>query len=90
MSRLFELSNDQIEVLTDKVYDFCKSKDGSEFRLNERLNKFYPHDIGSVVAFLLNYVVLQPGEALVLAANEPHAYLQGVCIEAMATSDNVV
>lgn len=25
-----------------------------------------------------------------LAANEPHAYLKGDCIECMATSDNVV
>lgn len=25
-----------------------------------------------------------------LAANEPHAYLSGDCIECMATSDNVV
>ncbi|KAE8695259.1 Mannose-6-phosphate isomerase 1 [Hibiscus syriacus] len=31
----------------------------------------------------------QAGEALCLAANEPHAYLSGDCIECMATSDNV-
>jgi len=35
-------------------------------------------------------VKLSPGECLILAANEPHAYLKGTCIEAMATSDNVV
>ncbi|KAF2282698.1 hypothetical protein GH714_043695 [Hevea brasiliensis] len=33
---------------------------------------------------------LNPGEALYLGANEPHAYLYGDCIECMATSDNVV
>ena len=33
---------------------------------------------------------LQPGEALYLGANEPHAYIAGECAEAMATSDNVV
>ena len=27
---------------------------------------------------------------MVLAANEPHAYLSGNCVECMATSDNVV
>ncbi|GER48056.1 mannose-6-phosphate isomerase [Striga asiatica] len=32
---------------------------------------------------------LKPGEALYLGANEPHAYLQGECVECMATSDNV-
>jgi mannose-6-phosphate isomerase len=35
-------------------------------------------------------VVLQPGQCIYLAANEPHAYLKGECVECMATSDNVV
>ncbi|XP_004233489.2 mannose-6-phosphate isomerase 1-like [Solanum lycopersicum] len=55
-----------------------------------RLEKQYPADIGVLAAFLLNYVKLNPGEALYLGANEPHAYLYGDCIECMATSDNVV
>ena len=29
-------------------------------------------------------------QALYLAANEPHAYISGECVECMATSDNVV
>ena len=29
-------------------------------------------------------------QALYLAANEPHAYISGDCVECMATSDNVV
>ena len=33
---------------------------------------------------------LRPGQCIYLAANEPHAYLQGECVECMATSDNVV
>jgi mannose-6-phosphate isomerase class I len=31
-----------------------------------------------------------PGQCIYLAANEPHAYLSGECMECMATSDNVV
>ena len=31
-----------------------------------------------------------PGEAIFLPAGEPHAYLKGDCVEAMACSDNVV
>ncbi|GMI76999.1 PHOSPHOMANNOSE ISOMERASE 2, DARK INDUCIBLE 9 [Hibiscus trionum] len=54
------------------------------------LEKQYPGDIGVLSALLLNYVKLKPGEALYLAANQPHAYLSGDCIECMATSDNVV
>lgn len=55
-----------------------------------RLEKQYPGDIGVIAAFLFNYVKLNPGEALYLGANEPHAYIHGECIECMATSDNVV
>ncbi|XP_050230583.1 mannose-6-phosphate isomerase 1 [Mercurialis annua] len=55
-----------------------------------QLEKQYPADIGVISAFFLNYVKLNPGEALYLGANEPHAYLYGECIECMATSDNVV
>lgn len=55
-----------------------------------RLNKEYPNDIGIFCAFLLNYVKLNAGEAIFLAANEPHAYLYGDCVECMAASDNVV
>jgi mannose-6-phosphate isomerase len=40
--------------------------------------------------FFLNYVVLDPGEALFLAPNEPHSYLFGDGVEIMAASDNVV
>ncbi|XP_043694831.1 mannose-6-phosphate isomerase 1-like [Telopea speciosissima] len=55
-----------------------------------RLEKQYPSDIGVMSAFFLNYVKLNPGEALYLGANEPHASISGECVECMATSDNVV
>ena len=45
---------------------------------------------GILSVYFLNLVVLQPGEAVYMAANEPHAYLAGECAEGMATSDNVV
>ena len=55
-----------------------------------RLEREYPNDIGCFCPFLLNYITLAPGDAVFLGANEPHAYLQGDCIECMACSDNVV
>ena len=55
-----------------------------------RLCEQYPGDVGAFCAFVLNYVTLRPGEAIYMAANEPHAYLSGDCVEVMATSDNVV
>ncbi|MFD9545233.1 mannose-6-phosphate isomerase, class I [Streptomyces sp. NPDC060022] len=50
----------------------------------------YPGDPGVIAAMLLNYVQLQPGEALFLGAGVPHAYLGGLGVEIMANSDNVL
>jgi mannose-6-phosphate isomerase len=41
------------------------------------LNEQFPGDIGIFCAFLLNYLSLQPGEAIFLGAGEPHAYVSG-------------
>ncbi|MFF9017884.1 mannose-6-phosphate isomerase, class I [Streptomyces sp. NPDC014870] len=50
----------------------------------------YPSDPGVIAAMLLNLVQLQPGEALYLGAGVPHAYLDGLGVEIMANSDNVL
>ncbi|KAL2916124.1 Mannose-6-phosphate isomerase [Polyrhizophydium stewartii] len=59
-------------------------------KLVVRLNSQFPQDVGCFCAMLLNFVTLKPGEAIFLAPNEPHAYLDGDLVECMATSDNVV
>jgi len=61
-----------------------------QMQLVARLHSQYPGDVGVFAALLLNHVRLEDGEALFLAANEPHAYLCGNSMEAMACSDNVV
>lgn len=55
-----------------------------------RLHGQYGSDIGIFVLFFLNFVTLQPGEALFLVADDIHAYVSGDIIECMAASDNVV
>jgi mannose-6-phosphate isomerase len=50
----------------------------------------FPGDVGAVLALLLNYVRLAPGEAIYLGAGTVHAYLRGMCIEILANSDNVL
>ncbi|MFI9467410.1 mannose-6-phosphate isomerase, class I [Streptomyces sp. NPDC052492] len=50
----------------------------------------YPGDPGVIAAMLLNHVRLQPGEAMFLGAGVPHAYLDGLGVEIMANSDNVL
>jgi mannose-6-phosphate isomerase len=61
-----------------------------EFDWTLKLSKAYPSDMGMIFPAILNLVCLQPGEALFLPAGELHAYLQGVGIELMANSDNVL
>lgn len=50
----------------------------------------FPGDVGVLVALLLNYVRLAPGEAIYLPAGNVHAYLRGTGVEVMAASDNVL
>lgn len=50
----------------------------------------FPGDIGPVLALLLNYLRLEPGEAIFLGAGNVHTYLRGVCVELLASSDNVL
>lgn len=62
----------------------------SKEKLVLRLEEQYPNDVGVLAVFLMNFVKLNPGEALCIGANDLHAYVSGDCIECMATSDNVV
>lgn len=55
-----------------------------------KLNAQYPGDIGVLSPALLNLVCLEPGQAMFLRAGRLHAYLDGVGIELMANSDNVL
>jgi len=42
-----------------------------------RLNSQFPGDVGCFCIYFLNHIVLQPGEAMFLGPNLPHAYLAG-------------
>ncbi|KAL3452292.1 mannose-6-phosphate isomerase [Aspergillus insuetus] len=55
-----------------------------------RLNEQFANDIGLFVFLFLNFVTLEPGEAMFLKADDIHAYISGDIIECMASSDNVV
>jgi mannose-6-phosphate isomerase len=55
-----------------------------------RLCVRYPEDVGVLSPLYLNLVVLEPGQGLYLPAGELHAYLEGLGVEIMANSDNVL
>ena len=54
------------------------------------LHAAYPGDPGVVASLLLNPVTLRPGEAMFVPAGSVHAYLSGLAVEIMASSDNVL
>lgn len=67
-----------------------ESRFAGQLRAVLGLGEAYPNDPGVLAALLLNYLVLQPGEAIYPPAGNLHAYLRGTAVEAMANSDNVL
>ena len=59
-------------------------------RIVDLLATHFPGDPGVVTSLLLNPVTLQVGEAMFVPAGGVHAYLSGLAIEVMASSDNVL
>ncbi|MEX1078679.1 MAG: mannose-6-phosphate isomerase, class I [Homoserinimonas sp.] len=55
-----------------------------------RLDAAHPGDPGIVVSLLINRVTLRRGDALYLPAGNIHAYLDGLAVELMVASDNVL
>lgn len=55
-----------------------------------RLAARYPGDPGVAISTLMHTVVLRPGESLYLPAGNLHSYQEGLGIEVMAASDNVI
>jgi mannose-6-phosphate isomerase len=54
------------------------------------LRDAHPGDPAILVALLMHWVELAPGECLALEAGVLHAYLRGAAVEVMNGSDNVV
>ena len=67
-----------------------QAEENSIFKWMKLLSNEYPSDIGIFSPILLNLICLHPGEAMFLPAGELHAYLEGMGIELMANSDNVL
>jgi mannose-6-phosphate isomerase len=81
--------------LSLRVAEACQqrkatSRFGAELGWASKLSELYPGDAGVVSALLLNLVRLAPGQAVYLPAGNLHAYLGGMGVEVMASSDNVL
>lgn len=81
----------QNQITADAVINAQKLTDDDQaYNWMIKLHNEYPADIGIFSPILLNLICLKPGQAMFLPAGELHAYLDGVGIELMANSDNVL
>ncbi|MGG4607137.1 mannose-6-phosphate isomerase [Providencia sp. Me31A] len=94
LSRLFaqllNLTGEQKELALGVLKAALNSRQGEPWNSIKQMVNLYPEDNGLFTPLLLNVVELQPGEAMFLYARTPHAYLEGVGLEVMANSDNVL
>jgi mannose-6-phosphate isomerase len=86
---------DGVDALVERVVAAAKvvvdaGLAGAEFATVVSLSEQYPGDPGIVISLLINRVSLKRGEVLYLPAGNIHAYLDGLGIEVMASSDNVL
>jgi mannose-6-phosphate isomerase len=81
---------DDVVELVEAVVAAASGLEGEHFTLVGELADAYPGDPGIVVSLMLNLVTLQRGEVLYLPAGNIHAYVEGLGIELMAASDNVL
>ena len=68
----------------------AESHDDPRCRWLVRLGRIHPGDPSAAIVLILNYVEMQPGQAIFLGAGNMHAYLGGTGVEVMAASDNVL
>lgn len=94
LSRLFaqilNLSGEQKELALGVLKAALNSRQGEPWNSIKQMVSLYPEDNGLFTPLLLNLVELEPGDAMFLYARTPHAYLEGVGLEVMANSDNVL
>lgn len=94
--RVMSLAAEEKEQALAELLTDIESKGSSDeqaeqaFELVKKFSRLYPDDLGLFSPLLLNIVELQPGEAMFLYAQTPHAYIRGTGIEIMANSDNVL
>lgn len=86
---LFSGHQDALITIAETI-EACSRHQSPNARWVTHLAHSYPSDPAVVVTLLLNYVVLQPGEAIYLDPGNMHAYLRGTGVEVMGSSDNVV
>ena len=92
LQSIMTMERDKVLKVIQEALTHANARPGENSALDwiMKLEAAYPGDIGVIFPAVLNLVCLQPGEAMYLSSGELHAYLDGVGIEIMANSDNVL
>jgi mannose-6-phosphate isomerase len=83
-------AGDEVEAVSSALVTASDDEFAAELEVLRRIAADFPGDPGIVVALLMNLVVLRRGEALYAPAGALHAYQDGLGVEVMAASDNVL
>lgn len=89
LRQVFTNRDEFLPVLHDTI-TACAHHPSPSAKWVVKLGEKYPDDVSVLVTLLLNHVVLEPGQALYLGPGNLHAYLSGMGVEVMGSSDNVV
>ncbi len=89
---LLSIGSDMKKIIIPAAVNNARENKNNDpaFEWMIKLYNEYPEDMGVFSPIILNLVCLKPGEAMFLQAGELHAYLDGLGIELMANSDNVL
>ena len=84
------IPGDLRNIICRDAFNASKIKQDYHWKWVGRLYESYPDDIGILSPLFLNLVKLNPEEAMYLPDGVLHAYLEGMGVELMANSDNVL
>lgn len=89
-SHLLSLTIIEKQSLLTSLKYVLKQEKGEPWDTIKNILQLYPNDSGLFAPLLMHIIKLQPGEAMFVCSRTPHAYIEGVGLEVMANSDNVI
>uniref|UniRef100_A0A6B2G5P9 Mannose-6-phosphate isomerase (Trinotate prediction) n=1 Tax=Myxobolus squamalis TaxID=59785 RepID=A0A6B2G5P9_MYXSQ len=74
VAKLISLNEQKLSKLFEQLLA-CKTNPLHD--LFSKLNEQHHHDIGCLFIYFMNFIELNPGQAIFIGPNVPHAYLKG-------------
>lgn len=93
LKRLLTMDKKDTKLLFNEFTASASSRIGTTneaYPLCFELMDMYPGDTAALMPMLLNLIKLDPGTAICIMPGQPHAYISGIGVELMTSSDNVL